>query len=108
MSDGSIELVVFIDHVKRSERGLISPGTPLLLPPLPLPPPPTARLSLVVGPAVLVVILVLFKSAGRRYDDDVDDALAILPVILFPIAPPAAADVVADSRIDFLKEIQIY
>src|SRR5690348_5000500 len=88
ISAGSIELVVFIDHVKRSERGFISPTAP---PPPPL--PPTAILSLVVGPVILVVILVLFKSAGRRYDDD-DDALAILPVILFPIGFPVVPVVV--------------
>ena len=71
ISEGSIELVVFIDHVNRSERGLISPGpSPAVA--------PVARGSFVVGPAVLAVILVLFNSAGRRYEAD---ALAVLPVI---------------------------
>jgi len=94
MSAGSIELVVFIDHVKRSERGFISPIPPL---------PPIARLSFVVIPAPsVVVIFVLLRSAGRRYDDD---ALAILPPIvdiLFPIAPPVVVDDKPDSRMDFL------
>lgn len=83
-----------MDHVNRSERGLISPGIPL--------PPPATKLSLVVGPVVLVVILILLRSVGRRYDDDVDDALAVLPVILFPIVLPAVVDVLDDSRMDFL------
>ena len=60
ISAGSIELVVFIDHVNRSERGLVSPGmSPITLSPM-------AMLSLVVGPAMLAVMLALFKSVGRR------------------------------------------
>jgi hypothetical protein len=89
-----MELVVFIDHVKRSERGLISCGLSL---------PPIARLSFVVGPVALVVILVLFKSPGRRYDPD---ALAVLPVILFPRELLGVAVDVVDSRIDFLETHQ--
>ena len=41
MSAGSIELVVFIDHVNLNERGLISPGVVLL---------PDVFISLVVAP----------------------------------------------------------
>ena len=92
MSAGSIELVVFMDQVKRSERGLMSPMVPLAV-----------RLSLVVNPAPSAVVgLVLLRSAGRRYDDD---ALAMLPPIadmLFPIVPPVVVDDIPDSRMDFL------
>ena len=99
MSAGSIELVVFIDHVKRSERGLISPM-----------PPPDAASSVVIAAAAARssdAMFVLFRSAGRRYDDDDDGAaLAVLPpmadILLVVIAPPVAVDDVLDSRMDFL------
>lgn len=93
ISAGSIELVVFIDHVKRSERGLVSPAAAA-------PPPPVARLSFVVIPSSSLVLL---RSAARRYDAD---ALAILPPIadiLFPmVVAPAVVDDKVVSRMDFL------
>ena len=77
--------------MKRSERGLIS---------LDASPTGAVRLLFVVAPTVLVVILVLCKSAGRRYDAE---ALAVLPVMAFAIVLLVVFEDVVDSRIDFLE-----